>query len=98
MLPERIENELHPFASRELRSRNEICVAGNENDDLGLALQRDGCDIQADSHVHALLAQRRGKVSIRDIIERHFTAQKAPLSIACLSTAVCPFWSYGRAS
>ena len=28
---------------------------------------------------HALLAQRRGKVSIRDIIERHFTAQKAPL-------------------
>ena len=73
VLPEGIQNDLHPLTPCELRSGNEIGVAGNENDDLRLALQRDGRNIQANPHVHALLAQRRGEVLVRNVIERQVT-------------------------
>ena len=90
VLPERIQNELHPLTPRELRSGNEIGVARNENDDLCLALQRDRRNVQTDPHVHSLLTQRRSEVLVRDIIKRQLAAQEAPLRLRLQNPGAVP--------
>ena len=78
-LPKRIEDELNAFAPRELRGRHKIGVAGDKNDDVGLALQRNRGDIEADPHIDALLMERGGEVTIREFSDRRFAAQEASL-------------------
>ena len=68
VLPEWIKDELHAFSPSELCSRNEIRIAGNEDDDVSLALQRDRGDIQTDTHVDALLPQGRREVIISEVV------------------------------
>nr|WP_041645882.1 hypothetical protein [Aromatoleum aromaticum] len=57
LLPEWIEDKLHAFPPGELGGRDEVTVPRNENDGVCLFFQRQAGDIQADSHVDALLAQ-----------------------------------------
>jgi len=55
VLPKRIEDEPHAFPACQLRRRNKIRVAGNKDDDVRMALERERCDIQTDSHIDPLL-------------------------------------------
>ena len=82
-LPERIEHELHAFPPREFRRRHEIRIAGNENDHVRMAFQRDGGDVETDSHADALLPQGRSKIAIGEVTDPDEAAQK-PLLGSCL--------------
>ena len=69
VLPERIEGEVHAFSTCELRSRNEVSVAGYENDHVRLAFQRDRRNVEPDAHIDALLSQRRTEGVVSQIVD-----------------------------
>ena len=76
VLPKRIEYELHALPSGRFCRRNEICIAGHQNDDIGLTLQSDRRYVEADSHIDAILAQGRLEVVIGKIVNRDAALQE----------------------
>ena len=81
ILPEWVEYELYSLSTCKLGGRNEVSVAGDENDDVGLTFQRDRGDVESDSHVDALLTQRRNEVLVGQVRDAYETIQKIPLRI-----------------
>lgn len=51
----RLYDDIQSFATGEFCSRDEIRIGRNQNNLIGLALEGDRCDIQAEPHVDALL-------------------------------------------
>ena len=79
ILPERVEYELYSLPTCKLGGRNEVSVAGDENDDVRLTFQRDRGDVESDSHVDALLTQRRSEVLVGQVGDAYETTQKVLL-------------------
>ena len=67
--PQRIEYDPHALASCKLRRWHEIRIARHKNDHVSLALQRDRCDVESDSHIHTLLAQSGRELAIGKIAD-----------------------------
>ena len=80
-MPERIKHNLHAFPPRELRSRYEIGIPGNQDDNVCLAFQRDRRDVQPDSHIDSFLPQGRCEVVIAEFVDRQAAIQKPPLRL-----------------
>ncbi len=55
---------------------NEIRIAGHKNDYVRLSFQRDRSDIEADSHVYALLAQGGLEIFVAQFADRDTALQK----------------------
>ena len=55
LLPERIQEEFDAFPSGDFGGGHEVAVSGDEDDGIDLLLEREGGDVDADAHVHALL-------------------------------------------
>lgn len=60
-----VEREVDSLSSGELRGRNEIAVARNQDNLAGLFLVRDRCDVDADAHIDAFLMGDE-RVIVRD--------------------------------
>ena len=67
---------MHAFSTCELRSRNEVSVAGYENDHVRLAFQRDRRNVEPDAHIDALLSQRRTEGVVSQIVDGQDAVQK----------------------
>ena len=52
---ERDKKELRAFASGEFHRRDKIAIPGHENNHIDLLLQRQRCNVEADSHIDTLL-------------------------------------------
>jgi hypothetical protein len=74
--PQRIEYEIDPLAPRELRRGNKIRIACNQDDLICLAFETQGCDVQADPHIHTLLNRCKLKILISKAIEIEASVQK----------------------
>ena len=68
ILPQRIKDKLDALSPSHLGCWNEIRVARNKHDDLGLVFESDRSNVEADPHVVAFLAQRRSKIVVGQIL------------------------------
>ena len=67
VLPERVKNNARSLAAGQLRCRHEVTISGNKDNGIGLLLQSDGGNIEADAHIHGLLLEPFHKISIIQI-------------------------------
>jgi hypothetical protein len=74
--PERIEYEVDTFTPRQLGRWNKIRVSCNQYDLIYLALETQGCDVQTDAHIHALLKRCKLEIRIGKIIEIEAAVQE----------------------
>ena len=56
------EKELSAFASGEFHRWDEIAVSGHQDNHVDLLLQRKRCNVEADSHIDALLVNVRHQI------------------------------------
>ena len=80
-LPERVEYEPHAFPSGELRRRDEVRIAGHENDDVRLAFQSHRRDVEADPHIDPLLPQGGREIVVGQLGDRAAMAEEILLRL-----------------
>jgi len=62
--PQGIENDASTFPAGQFCGRNEIAVARDKNNCVGLLLQADRGDVHSDAHVHDPLLQTGDKILV----------------------------------
>ena len=71
----RIQDEINPFTSCELRGGNKITISGNKNNLINLMLISERRDIDADFHVYALLPRVKLKIVYCQAVQCSFVVQ-----------------------
>ena len=74
--PQRIEDKIDPLSPREFCRRNKIRITRNQHDLIDLALEAQRCDIQANTHIHALLDCRVLEIVVHQTLEINATVEK----------------------
>jgi len=64
--PHRVEDEIDPFSSRQLRCGGKVRVPGNQNHLIDLLFVSQRRDVQPNPHVHSLLTKIQSEIFIAD--------------------------------
>lgn len=75
-MPQWIKDKLDTFPPGHLGRRYKIRITRNQHNDLGLALESNGGNVETDPHIDALLAQGWGKIVVGRILSSSTTGQK----------------------